>query len=343
VVFVAVFAQGLKSSFIGTFDREVRADYVVQGHNGLPLPTDTLNRVQGVTGVKDAATVTLTPVKVAGNTASALGIDPFSFARLWHFDWVNGGSDRLLAGLGIGNAIVEQQTAKGLGLKVGQRFTALTADGRRAAYTVTGEYHDPELLNGILLSDAGMARLTATPQPFDMLIGAQPGAVGPQTLHAIKVALADLPTAQVQTLQQYKDSTVGMVNQLLNLLYGLLAMSVLISVFGIVNTLVLAVYERTREIGLSRAIGMSRRQVRATVRYESVITSVIGALMGIVVGVLFAWIVTTKFAGQGIVFAIPGGQLVVFLIVGVVVGVVAAILPARRAARIDILQAIQYE
>ena len=133
------------------------------------------------------------------------------------------------------------------------------------------------------------------------------------------------------------------MNQLLNLLYGLLAMSVIISLFGIVNTLVLAVFERTREIGLLRALGTSRRQVRATVRYESVITSIIGALMGIVVGIVFAWVVTTKFAGQGITFSIPGGQLVAFLIVGVVVGVIAAILPARRAAKIDILAAIHHE
>ena len=102
-------------------------------------------------------------------------------------------------------------------------------------------------------------------------------------------------------------------------------------------------YERTREIGLTRAIGMSRRQVSATVRYESVITSIIGAALGIVVGIVFAWVVVTKFAGQGITFAVPGGQLVVFVILAVIVGVLAAILPARRAARIDILEAIHYE
>ena len=120
-------------------------------------------------------------------------------------------------------------------------------------------------------------------------------------------------------------------------------MSVIISLFGIVNTLVLAVYERTREIGLLRAIGMSRGQVRATVRYESVITSIIGAIMGIVVGIVFAWVVTTRFAGQGITFSIPGVQLVVFLVLAVIVGVIAAILPARRASKIDILEAIHYE
>src|SRR5674476_388237 len=147
------------------------------------------------------------------------------------------------------------------------------------------------------------------------------------------LTMESLYCAAVFTVAEYKDSVVKQVNQLLNLLYGLLALSVIISLFGIVNTLVLAVFERTREIGLTRALGMSRRQVRATVRYESVITSVIGAAMGIVVGILFAWVVTTKFAGQGITFSIPGGQLVVFLIVAVIAGVIAAILPARAATR----------
>ena len=134
-----------------------------------------------------------------------------------------------------------------------------------------------------------------------------------------------------------------MVNQLLNLLYGLLAMSVVISLFGIVNTLVLSVYERTREIGLLRAIGSSRSQVRSTVRYESVITSILGGVMGIVVGTVFAYVVTSRFGGEGITFSIPGVQLVVFLILAILVGVLAAILPARRAARIEILDAIHYE
>ena len=213
-----------------------------------------------------------------------------------------------------------------------------TVDGKKATFTVTGEYKDPMLLNGIVISSSAYSRVFPQPSLFMVFVKGDAGAAGGQDA-ALKAALKDMPTAQVQTVAEYKDSVVKQVNQLLNLLYGLLAMSVLISLFGIVNTLVLAVFERTREIGLTRAIGMSRGQVRATVRYESVITSIIGAIMGIVVGIVFAWVVTTRFAGQGITFSIPGTQLVVFLVLAVIVGVVAAILPARRAAKIDILEA----
>jgi ABC-type antimicrobial peptide transport system permease subunit len=197
------------------------------------------------------------------------------------------------------------------------------------------------MINGITVSDTGYDALFPQPQLFMVMATTTGG--GDADKAAIEAALADTPTAKVMTAVEYKDSVVGQVDQMLNLLYGLLLMSVIISLFGIVNTLVLSVYERTREIGLLRAIGASRRQIRRSVRYESVITSVIGGVLGIVVGVAFAYVVTTRFGGMGIKFAVPGGQLALFLIVSMVVGVLAAILPARRAARIDILEAIHYE
>jgi len=343
VVFVAVFAQGLKSSFVDSIDRTVRADYIVQGTNFMPLPPDTSSRLQAVSGVRSAASLDIQQVQVNKKLATVSGIDPGTFAPLWHFTWSHGGSDALLQQLGTSKALVEEQTASSLGLKTGQRFTLTTVDGKRVTLTAAGQFKDPMLLNGIVVSSAGYNAIFPTPQLFMVFVKSDPGAAGGQQLAALKTALKDVPTADVKTVAEYKDGIVKQVDQLLNLLYGLLAMSVIISLFGIVNTLVLAVFERTREIGLLRAIGTSRRQVRATVRYESVITSIIGALMGIVVGIVFAWVVTTRFAGQGITFSIPGGQLVVFLILAVIVGVIAAILPARRASKIDILEAIQYE
>ena len=151
------------------------------------------------------------------------------------------------------------------------------------------------------------------------------------------------PAAKVQTKAEFVTSLRKQIDQMLMMLYALLAVSVLISVFGIVNTLVLSVYERTREIGMLRAIGATRRQIRRMVRYESVITAIMGGALGIVVGTVFAYVVTTQFDGQGLSFSVPGAQLAVFMVIAIVVGVLAAVLPARRASRVDILQAIQYE
>jgi putative ABC transport system permease protein len=343
VVFVAVFAQGLKSSFVDAFDKVSRADFVIQSEGFVPLPSGTAANLQSLPGVQTAAGLDMQQVRADGKAAVVMGIDPGLFKQLWSFDWLEGGSDALLGRLGKSEAIVEEQTASSLGVRVGDTVTVETQDGKKAKLKVIGLYRDPMMLNGIIVGTSGYQALFPSGQQYMVFVKAAPGSDLEQEQQALQTALASVPTAKVETAQEYKDSLIGQVNQLLNLVYGLLAMSVIISLFGIVNTLVLAVYERTREIGLLRAIGSSRGQIRATVRYESVITSVIGAIMGIVVGVLFAWVITTRFAGQGITFSLPGGQLVVFLVVGVVVGVIAAILPARRAARIDILEAIHYE
>jgi len=296
-----------------------------------------------VPAVVSAAGLDVQQVQIDGNETSMpalYAIDPFTFAQVWNFDWIDG-NDKLLLELGSDGAIVEEQTARSLGLKVGKTFKLLTAGGTQATLDVLGIYRDPMMINGITVNKALYDTLYPRSQLFMVMVST--GGVSDANTAALESALADVPTADVMTAAEYKDSMVGQLNQLLNLLYGLLAMSVIISLFGIVNTLVLSVYERTREIGLLRAIGASRRQIRRSVRYESVITSVIGGALGIVVGVVFAYVVTTRFGGMGIQFAVPGVQLVVFLVVSIVVGVLAAILPARRASRIDILEAIHYE
>jgi len=343
VVFVAVFAQGLKSSFIDSYDKTVRADYVITGSNFLPLPAEALRRVEAVPSTEVVTGISLQQVQAGkgGATTAVYGVDAGTLRRLWQFDWIEG-SDALLSGLGSAGALLEEQTAGSLGVKVGDSFKVTTADGKTARLDVRGIYRDPMMLNGITVGGQGYDALFSRPQYFMALAKTAGGATAANSA-ALKAALEGVPTAEVRDDAEYKDSIVGQVNQLLNLMYGLLAMSVIISLFGIVNTLVLAVYERTREIGLVRAIGASRSQVRATVRYESVITSVIGGLLGIVVGIAFAWVVSTRFTGMGITFSIPWTQLGIFLVLAVIVGVIAAILPARRAAKIDILEAIHYE
>jgi ABC-type antimicrobial peptide transport system permease subunit len=145
----------------------------------------------------------------------------------------------------------------------------------------------------------------------------------------------------VQTRQQFIDNQISGLSSVLNILYVLLALSILVSFFGIVNTLVLTVFERTREIGMLRAVGMTRRQVRRMIRYESVITSAIGGTLGILLGIALGALLVARV--DFIDFTLPVTQLVIFAVAAIVVGIIAAIFPARRAARLNVLQALQYE
>ena len=154
-------------------------------------------------------------------------------------------------------------------------------------------------------------------------------------------ALKEFPNAKAQTRQEFIDNQISGLSAILNVLYVLLALSIVVSLFGIVNTLVLTVFERTREIGMLRAIGMTRRQVRRMIRHESVITALIGAAIGIVLGIVLAALLIARV--EFIEFSLPIVQLIIFIVAAILVGVMAAIFPARRAARLDPLQALQYE
>jgi putative ABC transport system permease protein len=155
--------------------------------------------------------------------------------------------------------------------------------------------------------------------------------------------LAAYPDAKVEATGTYADEQAAAVDQLLAIFGALLALCVIVSLFGIVNALVLATFERTRELGTLRSLGMSRRQVRRMVRHESVITALLGASGGIAIGLGLAWAVTSAFAEEGLQFAVPAGALIGFTAVAIVAGVLAAVLPARRASRIDVLTALAYE
>jgi putative ABC transport system permease protein len=147
----------------------------------------------------------------------------------------------------------------------------------------------------------------------------------------------------VQTTDEYRDEIAAQLDQMVYLLYALLAMSVVISLFGIANSLFLSIHERTREFGLLRAIGATRGQVQRVVRYESVITAFIGGLLGIAIGVLFGFLMTAALADLGLTFSVPVVQLVGFLVLAVVVGVIAAVVPARRGSHVDVLKALHQD
>jgi ABC-type antimicrobial peptide transport system permease subunit len=169
------------------------------------------------------------------------------------------------------------------------------------------------------------------------------GGVSDANTSRLNISLNSFPDSKIQTAAQFKKTQEDDINKLLNVLYGLLGLSVIISLFGVVNTLVLSVFERTREIGMLRAVGMTRRQVRRMIRYESIVTALIGGALGIVVGVFLAILTTQALSDQGIVLTIPWSTIGIFVLATILAGMLAAILPARRAARLNVLEALQYE
>jgi len=347
VVFVAVLAAGLKTSFTGAIADRASADLVVTADNNMPLPRAARDRIQYLPDVSSAAPQYLDQVKVNGRGVKALtdqinGVEPLALRDVYRFRWLHG-SDVELQRLGPGAALVEEQFAKQHGISVGDRFRLTGPTGRDATVTAIGEYRDPQLLQGVMVDVAQFAALSPARDPMAFYVRVLSGASVTKAKHDVETALRAYPAAKVRTTAEYSDWLNSRLDQLVYLLYALLAMSVVISMFGIANSLFLSIHERTRELGMLRAVGATAAQVRRMVRYESVITALIGGILGTVVGVAFAWLTTFAIKDLGVEFSLPAGQLVVFLVLALVVGAVGAIAPARRAARLDILDAIHSE
>ncbi len=344
VSFVAVFAQGLKASVTGAIDTTLRGDLIVSGKSFQPIPEASVAAVRATPGVSDVVSVLTDGARTpGGGRATVFGLDPQAAARGLAFEWVDGSQDAL-RDLSPGQAVVEQDLADQEGVGVGGTVRVRTSTGDTAAYRVAGVFRDRILFEGgAIVSQAGFARAFTARDPIFVLATVQPGQDPVAVKDAVATALTPFPVAEVRTNAEYRDEISSRVDSILYLLYVLLAMSVVISLFGIVNTLVLSITERTREIGMLRAIGLTRSQLRRMVRYESVITSGIGGVIGVILGVVLAWVFSLGLRDEGILFRIPWTQLVIFVVVAVLAGVLAAVLPARRAAKLDPLDALHYE
>ena len=351
VVFVAVFAGSMKASFSGAIGDSTRADLVVQDRTAmLTVPQSDVAKLAKVQGVAAASGVAAGQLKIAGHGIStAYAVDPATFGKVWGFKWERGGSDALLAKLDSasggadGGVLLESESPAAATAKVGDTITVTSAADKTARLRVVGIYRDQMAFTGMVTSQGVFKRL-GMPTGSTITLVRTTASVGlAQGQRNVKQALAGFPTQDVLTKGEYLDLVNKQIDQFMTMIYGLLAMSVIISIFGIINTLVLSVHERTREIGMLRAIGATRTQLRRMVRYESVITAVIGGLLGIVVGVGFGYLMMSQLGGDGIAFSVPWEQLGIFLVLSVVIGVIAAVLPARRAAGTRILEAIQYE
>jgi len=350
VAFVAIFAAGLRGSIERSVDSTFPAgNLIVVDQDGFsPVSEQAARAIGEVPGVDTVAGVRFASAQVQGRTGTTpvIGIDTGAATRLYRAEWAEG-SAATWGQLGDDGVVVDKNSSIGKGRQVGDRLVLTTPTGERVTYVVRGllDAGDFSLLGGgIVVPNDRLSRDFNVRGDAFVFVEFARGADRRATRAEIDRLLAErFPNAQSQTREEFKDEQNAQLDPLLVLIYVLLALSVLVSVFGIINTLALSTYERTRELGMLRAIGTSRRQVRSMVRQEAVITSLIGAVLGVVLGVLLALLVSRPLADEGFTLTFPVGTLLILLVLAAVFGVLAAIGPARRAARLDVLRALAYE
>jgi putative ABC transport system permease protein len=342
VTLVTVVGTGLKESTTGSLDHRIDATFVANGADGWsPIDEQVEQRIAAIPGVTASTSIRQDGGLVRGDEEIVNAVDPALIAQVFEFDWKHG-DDSVLAKLGSDGAIVDDGWATEQGLALGDSFAIKSAKGEDLTVQIRGIEESP------ILDAMGLGPITISDAAFDATFAAERNLLtfiaAPESAKAqLDEVLAAYPDAQVQTIPSFVEQRASDVDTLLAIFYVLLALAVIVSLFGIVNTLVLSTFERTRELGMLRAVGMSRRQVRRMIRHESIITAVMGAFAGMAIGLALAWALTARFADEGLTFALPIGSLATFTAVAIVAGVVAAILPARRASRLDVLKALAYE
>jgi putative ABC transport system permease protein len=340
VTVVAVLGAGLRSSVEGAVTDQVKADYVVNNPDDVSFGGAEGDAVAAVPGVTMASHVRTDTGLVDGDETDLTGIDTKTIDHFYTFDWVRG-DDRTVPAMGVDDALVAKAYAEDHDVKVGSELKVVSANGDKRTVTVRGIYDPPEI-------DQMLGTVSITKAAFDdsfpqaknrfTFLDAEPGA-GP----ALTAAAKPFTDAELYTGAEFPREYTSGFADFLNLLYVMLAFSVIVSLFGMVNTLVLSVFERTRELGMLRTIGMTRRQARRMIRHESVITALIGAALGLPLGILLAALVTEALSQYDVGMSIPVGMLAAFTLVAVLAGIAAAVVPARRAARLDVLDALHYE
>ena len=344
VTFVALFAQGLRAPFEDAVNKLFIADYAITSSGSFaPISAGAGKALQGKPGIIVATPIRAGSAKVNGSVNDISAVDK-NAPRGIHLDW-RLGNNSVPGRLGKEGFFTDTDYAKTHHLHAGSPITLEFSSGQKATVRLFGTYKKPKggsPFGNVILSTKLFDANVPRPQDQMVLINMK-GGVSDANTKLLEHNASGFADADVQTRDQFKKNFEKPINSLLNLLYVLLALSVIVSLLGIVNTLVLTVYERTREIGMLRAVGMTRRQVRMMIRYESIVTALMGAALGMAVGIFLALLITHALADQGIVFAVPYLQLVYFVVAAIVVGILAAILPARRAARLNVLEALQYE
>jgi putative ABC transport system permease protein len=342
VGFITIFAASAKASFGATVDRLISADYIVTagqfGAGG--VTSEFTDRVKELPEVGAASAVRLGAAEIDGTVAQVSGVEPGVF-QIVDVVPIEGSPDDLVAG----TIAVFEDVAVDRGLSVGDRVPAEFRLTGSRDLTVAMIYGENAALN-VEGSDwlMGMEAFEAAfPDVLDSQVFVQraEGVTGAEALAALEREAQQYPGTQVLDQSEYKAEQMSFIDQLLGLVYAMLALAIVIALLGIGNTLALSILDRRREIGVLRAVGMTRAQLRSTIRWESVIIALQGTLLGLAVSVFFGWAMVSALAEDGFgTFALPVPSLVAVVVLAALAGVVAAILPSRRAARLDVLRAV---
>ncbi|MBO1336586.1 ABC transporter permease [Streptomyces sp. VRA16 Mangrove soil] len=318
----------------------IKADYVVSMANGNPLSPDVLKTLNSTDGVTATTGLTNSASRIDGSTEYLTGINGRTADELVALS-MKGGTFTL----GGTNVVVDDKTAKDHGWKAGSSFTTTYEDGKKQRLTVAGVYEHNEMMQGVLLDSATLnPHIDGTVTDMQVMVKTSGGATEANQ-DTITKALGENPAIQVQDKQDISNKIAQLFTLMLNMLYGLLAMAVVVAVLGVINTLAMSVFERQQEIGMLRAIGIDRKGIKRMVRLESLVISLFGGVLGIGLGVFFGWaagqLIGTSMSTYSLI--LPWGRMALFLALAAVVGILAALWPARRAARLNMLAAIKSE
>jgi len=341
VACVSVLAASIKASAADIVDEYLAADYIISTTNFMPsISTELAPRLARQPELAAVSGLQTGDWRSAGQTRSIYGADPGSVGQVLKLDVTAGD----VGGLARGEILVGEEELKDKNLEIGAMLPMTFARTGDRELRIAGTFAKNQLLGSYVVSTATFDANFTDRLDFVVLAKARAGAAPADARAAVERVTADFPNVQLRDQSEFKQQQEDQVNQILGLISVLLLLSILIAFFGIINTLALSIFERTRELGLLRAVGMSRRQVRAMIRGESVIIAVLGAILGLAVGILFGYAIVGSLDDEGVgKVVVPAGQLLLYVLLAGLAGVVAAVFPARRAARLDVLAAISYE
>jgi putative ABC transport system permease protein len=336
VGFITIFAQSAKASINASIADHFRGDLVVdsQAGDGAGLSPQLSQQLRALPEVAAVASKRMVPALVGGRGTDLTVYSTDSLPALFDLHV----SDGRIDDLGADGLAVSKDEAAARHWARGDTVDATFATGVTEHLTVEVIYDadTPMFVSTGAADAAGVTGLDKT-----LYVKAGPDAGEAAARAAVESVTDAYPTAKVMDTAQYEANQAGQINLILNLIYAMLGLAIVIAVMGIGNTLSLSIVERTRELGLLRAVGMSRRQLRSTVRWEAVLVALFGTALGLAIGTFFGWAIVRALADQGFTtFTVPVAQLAVVTLIAAVAGVVASILPARRAARLDVLDAI---